>query len=58
MENQQLIIINIILSTIIPIIANSLQECWRFVNRIKNSKCCGNEIIINDNPIKDIDKKV
>lgn len=53
MENQTLIIINLVISAIMPIIANSMQECWKFANRVKLSKCCGNEIILNENKKED-----
>lgn len=57
MENQNLIIINIVLSTLVPIIANSLQECFRIANKIKSSKCCNNNIEFKED--KDIiEKKV
>ena len=56
MDNQTLIIVNIILSAVVPIIANSIQECWRFANRVKVSKCCGNEIELIQ-PVKKEDEK-
>jgi hypothetical protein len=48
MDNQTLIVINIVLSAIIPIIANSAQECFRIMSRVKKSNCCHNEIEFNE----------
>lgn len=56
MDNQTLIIVNIVISAIVPIIANSMQECWRIANRVKYSKCCGNTIELTE-PVKKEDNK-
>lgn len=44
MENQTIIIINLIVSIVMPIISNLIQEIFRFLSRCKKSKCCGSEM--------------
>ena len=45
-------IIQIIIVIIAPFIANFTQEFFRWIQKIKKSKCCGSEIEFNQQAIE------